>query len=238
MLSLRRWLGLSLFVVFSAWILLAQTSSAPAGRTQLGADCNCSGYGISGPCSCNCQGPGCTCICSTGDGCNCKSAAPALITLPAGTSVQSAADRLSNITIQTPRVIVLQGADQIIPTEIRTTFWQAVALLTQLPGVKLGIPAPNPDLFTRMAANPSLFVRMGNSVVLVRHPVSPGAIHVCIHRAATLAEVLDTLSEDTGRAFAVSGTPVPQFPLQIQGTLPEVLEKLSAATGARITLAE
>lgn len=235
-------LGLATLIALPAAGQTPQGSSLPnltaEGPNILPKGCSCSGDG----CSCSCTGAGCLCICGPG-GCDCgnEGSAPLAVSLPAGATVSSAAETVSAGGPMAPHVVVLAGGDQVLPFDINTTSWQAIARLSMLPGVRLGVAAPNPKSLARKARQrmlglPSSGAEPTSGVREIQRTPLSQTISLCVHQDAGLPAVLEGLSRYSGYAFDVSGTPAPHFTLTAKGTLDELVSQLSAAAGVNITI--
>lgn len=252
----RCWSSLTvLLLLISAAPALAQTAqvaksnapsmSAPL-QKQSSGDCSCSGSTGSGPCSCSCKGGCCACVCSDGGGCTCDCIFAPTVALPAGMTVNSAVAALSASTALMPKIVILSGSDEVLPFSINTTPWQALARLSGLTGVRLGVVEPSPQTAANNSLSSVLGVpaqAIGDRPQAAVREVQPTpltrTLSLCVHENAGLPVVLDKLSRITGYAFDVVGTPAQHFTLTAKGTLTDVLSQLStAAGGVTITIAQ
>ncbi len=197
--------------------------------SQGGQNCQCSGSTQSGKnCSCSCKGSSCVCACSAGDGCSCMATlVTQVLSLGEGTTVGSAASTVSSAIGR--EVVVRAGADEVIPHQIdNTTGWQILARLSRLPGVKLMVKE-------NRILGESISAFSEEEQAIAAFPPTH-VLSVC-SVGATLAAVLDRISEHTGAAFDVVGDLSTKVDGQAKGSVQEVTEQLSRQTGATVTLA-
>lgn len=249
---MRKLLGvaLCLLVTTIADPVYGQTKQARAAGNSVvtakmpkSGDCGCSGTtGDGKDCSCECKGSTCNCACGDGTGCSCGAAIQSPVLLTAGSSVNSAVQAISMSGPLAPHAVVLAGGDQILPQDISATPWQAVARLSMIEGVRLGVSRPNPagamrEAQQRILAAPSPGPQVLSNVQEFRRMPLDKTIGLCVHEDAGLWAPLDTLSHLSGYAFDVSGTPAQHFTFSAKGTLQEVLAGLSSAAGVTISIA-
>lgn len=230
-------LGLAMLVTMPA-AAQSGTNSRPANLTSKQAtaassadakDCSCVGTG----CHCSCTGKCCICTCD--GGCDCACTKAVTVFLPAGTTVNSAVQVISAAGIQ---VTIFAGGDQVLPSDISTTSWQALARLNMFPGVRMAVTMPDtwiPAL--TISGLPPNELQAKNRVRELRAIPLTEVISLCVHEEAGLPAALERLSRLTGYAFDVSGTPTPGFTLTAKGTVEEVVSQLSSAAGVTITIA-
>ena len=174
---------------------------------------------------CGCDGGTCAC--------GCILAAP--VSLAAGTTVSASAQTISGAAGQL--VVVLSGGDQVLASDIKTTAWQALARLSMLPGVRLGVAIPDAKSMTgAIAGLPPDPSAIKNGVHEIRALPPTHVVSLCVSEQAGLPAALDALSRLTGYAFDVSGSPAATFSVQAKGTVEEILAQLSSAAGVTITV--
>lgn len=239
-------LGLAIMVATPAVGQSSQNRSSANwfnnGPDILPKGCSCSGGNPNGTsCSCSCSGSGCACVCSSSGGCRCGTFAPTEISLAAGTTVAAAAEKISSLGLLPPAVTVLAGDSEVLPSDINATTWQALARLSMLPGVRLGVALATPQSLAAREGSLGFASGGANAPTALREiqrlPLSQ-TISVCVHKDAGLPAVLDALSGATGYAFDVAGTPKAHFTLAAKGTLDEVISQLWVAVGASIAVAQ
>jgi hypothetical protein len=211
-----------------SFVALVLTLLALGAVRPAAADCNCSGDACN--CSCN-KGACCVCSCSSSEClCKCVQAGPKSVSIPAGTTVMSAAATLS--TAIGEHLVVLAGDDQTIALDIRSTPWQALARLRMLPGVRIGgvVSVEAKVKPTLPAATQGVAIHELQNV-----PLSE-SISLCVSAAVGLENALESLSQISGYAFDVSGSPVPSFTLGSKGTVEELVSRLSTAAGVEISI--
>jgi hypothetical protein len=125
---------------------------------------------------------------------------------------------------------VRAGADELIPRQIdNATGWQILARLNKLQGVKLAVKRSE------------LLASLGNKTLFDKEQAIAAfpATHVMTvcSVGATLATVLDRISEHTGAAFDVVGDLSTKVQGKAEGTVEEVIEQLGRKTRTSITLA-
>lgn len=203
------------------------TTKPPATSSSTNKDCTCSGTG----CNCSCEGKCCVCTCDGGCACECVKAVT--VSLSAGSTVDSAVLAISAIGLQ---VTTFSGGDQIVPFNITTTGWQALARLSMLPGVKLAVTMPDTWKTGALTSRPGEPQAM-NRLREVRPIPMTEVISLCVHEEAGLPAALEGLSRLTGYAFDVYGNPAQRFTLTAKGPIDEVVSQLASAAGVTITIA-
>lgn len=194
-------------------------------------DCSCTGTG----CKCTCTGKCCTCGCDGGN-CICQCIKLTTVSLTAGTTINAAAEAISAASNQ--QVVVLSGGDELLSSDIKTTPWQALARLSLLPRVRLGVVVPDvQDTMHAVAGVRPHRTDAKNEVKEIQQLPGTEVVSLCVHEEAGLPAALETLSRITGYAFEVSGSPAPNFTLTATGTVDEILVQLSSAAGITVTLA-
>lgn len=124
---------------------------------------------------------------------------------------------------------MLAGGDQPIRNEIdNTTPWQVLARLSRVPGVKLAV---RPEEILR---NVDRTLPEENQAIPAFSPTH--VMKVC-STGATLATMLDAISEQTGLAFDVVGDLSCTVNGQAKGPVAQVIEEIGTETGATITIA-
>ncbi len=200
-------------------------ATTPAAAAQ---DCTCVGTG----CRCSCEGEGCVCACDGGR-CRCENVGAPEVSLLPGTTVDVAARTLS-VAARQP-IVVLAGGGTVIPSDLRTTPWQAAARLNALPGVKLGVVRTDARAAAQaFRGRPTEASATGEVAQMAQ--VSPTAVlSLCVDNA-DLASALDALSYVSGAAFDVIGSSSAKFTFKTKGTLDQVLAEIGAKAGTTITV--